>query len=171
MGQADQHIRVFRGEDLRHSFKARIQAGVEGQPGDIGGQLVAVDARVGQAEDGHFQPIHIQVDVILDIVVDEAVAAVIVQVDRAQERSIQLPEHAGKGCWPEVELVVADREGIVAQQVQPAGDGIRIGIAEVLGKGVALEGVAGIQQQYVGVLGPFGLDLRDARKAKPSGSP
>ena len=89
-----------------------------------------------------------------------AVRTIIIQVDGAQERSIHLTEHRCKGGWAKVELVVADREGIVAQQVQPARDGIGCGIAEVLREGVALEGVAGIQQQYVGVLGPFGLDVR-----------
>ena len=170
VGQTDQQVRALVGEDLRYGCKARIQTGVEGQPGDVGGQLVAVHARVGQAKDGHLEPVHIQVDVILDVFVDEAVAAVVIQVDRAQEGGIQLAEHGGEGRRSEVELVVADGEGIVAQQVQPASDGIGCGVAEVLGEGVALEGVAGVQQQDVGVLGPFGLDER-CQEGKTLGRP
>ena len=54
VGKTNQEVRVLVGQKLRNQGLGCIQGWIERQSRDVGRQFVAVDARVGQAKDGHF---------------------------------------------------------------------------------------------------------------------
>src|SRR2546426_7648644 len=84
-------------------------------------------------------------------------------------RKASFPLSSPEGCETKVEVGIAHRHGVVAERIHRRDHGVglaRVLASEIVGQRCALRGIAGVEQEHVGLLGADAADQRgDFRQA------